>query len=195
MDYEIPRELETSEIKQIVQDYRQAAINALTAGFDDVELHAAFGYPSNQFLVNSVNQRSDEYGGMIDSDPTALYSFLIAELNRLKPSCVHLMQALFPLDDFPTWPKDALAQFGPLIETSIITNCGYDGISAEAILANNKASPISFGTSFIANPDLPERIANDWLLATPDKNTIYGGEMMKVISAIQITGSNDECET
>lgn len=65
--YEIPRALETNEIKQIVQDYKQAAINAVEAGFDGVELHAAFGYLPNQFLVESANQRSDEYGGSIEN--------------------------------------------------------------------------------------------------------------------------------
>jgi N-ethylmaleimide reductase len=66
-DYETPRALQTSEVKQIVQDYRQAALNATEAGFDGVELHAAFGYLPNQFLVESANQRTDEYGGSIES--------------------------------------------------------------------------------------------------------------------------------
>ncbi|MBC7935116.1 MAG: alkene reductase, partial [Rhizobacter sp.] len=66
-DYEVPRALENAEIKQIVQDYKQAAINAVEAGFDGVELHAAFGYLPNQFLVESANQRTDEYGGSIEN--------------------------------------------------------------------------------------------------------------------------------
>jgi N-ethylmaleimide reductase len=62
-DYEIPRPLSTDEIEGIVQTYRQAAINAVEAGFDGVELHAAFGYLPNQFLADSSNQRNDQYGG------------------------------------------------------------------------------------------------------------------------------------
>jgi N-ethylmaleimide reductase len=62
-DYEIPRALSTDEVINIVQDYKQAAINAIAAGFDGVELHAAFGYLPNQFLAESANQRSDQYGG------------------------------------------------------------------------------------------------------------------------------------
>jgi len=62
-DYETPRALSTEEVKNIVQDYKQAAINAIEAGFDGVELHAAFGYLPNQFLAESANQRTDEYGG------------------------------------------------------------------------------------------------------------------------------------
>lgn len=62
-DYEIPRALTLEEVDQIIQDYKQAAINAIEAGFDGVELHAAFGYLPNQFLAESANQRTDQYGG------------------------------------------------------------------------------------------------------------------------------------
>ncbi len=62
-DYEIPRALTLEEINQIIQDYKQAAINAIEAGFDGIELHSAFGYLPNQFLAESSNQRTDQYGG------------------------------------------------------------------------------------------------------------------------------------
>ncbi|SDM52147.1 N-ethylmaleimide reductase [Catalinimonas alkaloidigena] len=64
-DYETPRALTVAEIHQIVHDYGQAAKNALAAGFDGVELHAANGYLSNQFLAESANRRTDAYGGSI----------------------------------------------------------------------------------------------------------------------------------
>ncbi len=66
-DYEVPRALSSEEIKQIIKDYGQAAQNAMEAGFDGVELHAAFGYLPNQFLAESANQRTDEYGGSIEN--------------------------------------------------------------------------------------------------------------------------------
>ncbi|WAC12689.1 alkene reductase [Dyadobacter pollutisoli] len=66
-DYETPEALSLQEIRQIVQDYRQAAINAMEAGFDGVELHAAFGYLPNQFLAESANHRTDDYGGSIEN--------------------------------------------------------------------------------------------------------------------------------
>lgn len=62
-DYETPKELSFQEIKNIIQDFKQASINAIEAGFDGVELHSAFGYLPNQFLAESSNQRTDEYGG------------------------------------------------------------------------------------------------------------------------------------
>lgn len=66
-DYETPRALSTDEIKLIVKDYVQAAKNAIEAGFDGVELHAANGYLPNQFLAESANQRTDEYGGSVEN--------------------------------------------------------------------------------------------------------------------------------
>jgi N-ethylmaleimide reductase len=67
LDYEVPRALETDEVKEVIQDYKQAAINAMRAGFDGVELHAATGYLPNQFLAESSNFRTDEYGGNIEN--------------------------------------------------------------------------------------------------------------------------------
>jgi N-ethylmaleimide reductase len=58
-----PRALETAEIPGIVADFRRAALNALAAGFDGVEIHAANGYLIEQFLRDSTNLRDDRYGG------------------------------------------------------------------------------------------------------------------------------------
>ncbi len=54
-------------IKDIVQDYRNAAARAMDAGFEGVELHAANGYLVDQFLQNGSNQRTDQYGGSIEN--------------------------------------------------------------------------------------------------------------------------------
>ena len=64
--YLTPRELTRAEIRQIIADYAQAAKNAIKAGFDGVEFHAANGYLPQQFLADSSNQRNDEYGGSYD---------------------------------------------------------------------------------------------------------------------------------
>ncbi|GAA3606972.1 alkene reductase [Gibbsiella greigii] len=60
-----PRALKTTEIAGIVRDYADAARNALAAGFDGVELHAANGYLINQFIDSQANARRDEYGGSL----------------------------------------------------------------------------------------------------------------------------------
>ena len=58
-----PRALETEEIPGIIEDYCHAAKDALAAGFDGVEIHAANGYLIEQFLRDSTNKRNDAYGG------------------------------------------------------------------------------------------------------------------------------------
>ncbi len=55
------------EIGDIIEDYRRAAANAMLAGFDGVEIHAANGYLIQQFLSDHSNQRSDLYGGSVEN--------------------------------------------------------------------------------------------------------------------------------
>jgi N-ethylmaleimide reductase len=64
-DYVEARALETSEIPRVVADYVHAAKNAMAAGFDGVQIHAANGYLIDQFLRDNSNFRTDEYGGPI----------------------------------------------------------------------------------------------------------------------------------
>lgn len=59
----MPRALETAEVAQVVQDFAQAAANAIEAGFDGVEIHGANGYLLEQFLNPHSNTRTDQYGG------------------------------------------------------------------------------------------------------------------------------------
>jgi N-ethylmaleimide reductase len=67
VNYETPRALETSEIPGVIDAFRQAAKNALAAGFDGVEVHGANGYLLEQFLQSRSNQRTDQYGGSIEN--------------------------------------------------------------------------------------------------------------------------------
>ncbi|MBB2984965.1 alkene reductase [Terracoccus luteus] len=62
-DYPTPRALETDEIPGLVQEFVHAARQAVAAGLDGVEVHAANGYLPHQFLAPTSNQRTDEYGG------------------------------------------------------------------------------------------------------------------------------------
>ncbi|MGY3591374.1 N-ethylmaleimide reductase [Bradyrhizobium sp. USDA 4341] len=65
--FETPRALETEEITEVVESFRQGAKNAKLAGFDGVELHGANGYLVEQFLQSRTNQRSDRYGGSMEN--------------------------------------------------------------------------------------------------------------------------------
>lgn len=62
-----PRALELHELPGIVNDFRHAAANAIAAGFDGVEIHAANGYLLDQFAKDGANQRTDAYGGSIEN--------------------------------------------------------------------------------------------------------------------------------
>jgi N-ethylmaleimide reductase len=63
--YETPRALRTDEIPELVDSFRRAALNAIAAGFDGVEIHGANGYLLEQFLQSRSNTRPDQYGGSI----------------------------------------------------------------------------------------------------------------------------------
>ncbi len=73
-----PRALETAELAGIVEQYRHAAAQALAAGFDGIEVHAANGYLLDEFLRDGSNQRTDAYGGSVDNRARLLLEVLDA---------------------------------------------------------------------------------------------------------------------
>jgi len=67
------RAMTHEDIRSVIADYRAAAANALAAGFDGVEVHAANGYLIDQFLRDNANFRTDEYGGSIENRTRFLF--------------------------------------------------------------------------------------------------------------------------
>ncbi|MGH8796436.1 MAG: alkene reductase, partial [Caldimonas sp.] len=67
VDVSEPRALRLDELPRIVADYAHAARCAIEAGFDGVEVHGANGYLLDQFMRDSINDRSDRYGGSIEN--------------------------------------------------------------------------------------------------------------------------------
>lgn len=65
--FETPRELEIAEIPDLIESFREAARNAITAGFDAVEIHGANGFLLDQFLQDGSNHRTDAYGGSVEN--------------------------------------------------------------------------------------------------------------------------------
>ncbi|KAJ6798330.1 putative 12-oxophytodienoate reductase 5 isoform X2 [Iris pallida] len=65
VEFTPPRRLRADEIPRVVNDFRLAARNAIEAGFDGVEIHGAHGYLIEQFMKDSANDRTDEYGGSL----------------------------------------------------------------------------------------------------------------------------------
>lgn len=211
-DFETPHELTVDEISQIVRDYGQAARNAMEAGFDGVELHAAFGYLPNQFLAESANARTDAYGGSVEnrnrfvlevmqelvdavgddkagirlsptnaynnienSDPEAQFKPLIEALNEMPLAYIHLMNAMYPLDKYPHYPKNVMETFGSISRHPVIANGGYDRETGKAELAKGIAEMISYGALYLANPDLPRRFELNSELNVPDRATMFAG--------------------
>lgn len=76
-----PRALQVEEMPYLVQQYVRGAKNALTAGFDGVEIHAANGYLLDQFIESSTNRRTDEYGGSIENRSRLLMEVVEAVSN------------------------------------------------------------------------------------------------------------------
>lgn len=76
--YVVPRALDDSEIPTIVEGFRQAARNAIAAGFDGVEVHGANGYLLDQFLRDGTNHRSGPYGGSVENRARLLLEVLEA---------------------------------------------------------------------------------------------------------------------
>lgn len=93
IQHSMPRELTIPEIEDIINDYAQAARNAIAAGFDGVELHGANGYLIEQFIDSQTNQRTDEYGGSLENRLRFLKEVVTAVANAIGKEKVGVRQA------------------------------------------------------------------------------------------------------
>ena len=208
--YAEARPLRADEIPGMLEEYRAAARNAIEAGFDGVQIHAANGYLIDQFLRDNSNFRDDAYGGSIanrvrllrevaqavsdtigadrtgvrlspngnsqganDSNPYGLFDAAAAALSAIGIAYLELREP-GPSGTFgkaevdPVAPTIRAAFRGPLI-----LNSDYDHISGQAQLDSGVADAITFGRTFISNPDLPERFAKQIPLAKDNMATWY----------------------
>ncbi len=76
--FEMPRALETREVREVVEQFRLGAEKAKRAGFDGVEVHGANGYLLDQFLQSGTNQRQDQYGGSVENRARLLFEIMDA---------------------------------------------------------------------------------------------------------------------
>ncbi len=102
-----PRALRDDEIPALIDDYRRAARNAIAAGFDGVEIHAANTYLIEQFLRDSVNERSGPYGGSIENRARLLLEVTHAVIGEIGAGRTGIR--LSPLTTF-TAPRDSNPQ-------------------------------------------------------------------------------------
>jgi len=146
VDLEIPRALETSEIPEIIAQFRQAAVNAQQAGFDGVELHGAFGYLIDQFLQDGSNQRQDKYGGSIENRARFLLEVVEAVTQVWGGDCVGIK--LSPSNTFYGMvDSDPQATFGYVIKALNNFNLAYIHLM--------EANEVDLSTREVINPVLP----------------------------------------
>jgi 2,4-dienoyl-CoA reductase-like NADH-dependent reductase (Old Yellow Enzyme family) len=200
--YVVPRALENGELPGVVESFRRGAENAKAAGFDGVEIHGANGYLLDQFLQDGSNKRTDRYGGSIenrarltlevtdavvsvwgagrvgmhlaprgdshdmgDSDLPATFGYVARELGRRKIAFLCARESLTEPRLGPALKKD----FGGVF----VANEGFTPETAAATLAAGEADTVAFGKLFIANPDLPRRIALNAPLSRWNSATFY----------------------
>jgi N-ethylmaleimide reductase len=95
-----PRALTTDEVGGVVDQFRQAARNAMAAGFDGIEVHGANGYLVEQFLRDSCNDRTDRYGGSIENRARFLIEVMTAVCEEIGPGRVGLrLSPVTPAND------------------------------------------------------------------------------------------------
>jgi len=200
--YPVPRALELDEIPGVIEAYRQGAEFAQAAGFDGVELHGANGYLLDQFLQDSTNLRTDEYGGPIENRARLLLEATDAAISvwgrdrvgvHLAPRRdAHDMGDSNPAATFGYVAKaldqrgiafifarehQAADSLGPDLRKAFggvyIANEGFTGESAQAALDAGIADAVAFGKAFISTPDLPERLRTGTPLNDLNPATIY----------------------
>ena len=216
MPIEIPRALETSEIPSIIGTFRQAAVNAMEAGFDGVEVQGANSHLIEEFLEDGTNQRTDayggtrenrvrfllniveevasaigpdrvgvrlspfgQYGGIRDSNPLDLFTFVIGQLDKRGIAYLHLIEAkgseMGLTDELHEDAVNNAALFREMFHGPLISAAAYTPESAAACIEQKHADAIAFGRLFIANPDLVGRIKEGRPLNAYDRSTFYGG--------------------
>jgi 2,4-dienoyl-CoA reductase-like NADH-dependent reductase (Old Yellow Enzyme family) len=198
-----PRALETDEIAGIVEAYRKGAENAKLAGFDGVEVHGANGYLLDQFLQDSSNKRTDNYGGSIENRARLLLEVTDAVISvwgagrvgmHLAPRAdAHDVGDSQRADTFGyvatelgkrgiafICAREAQADdsLGPQLKRQFggvyITNEQFSQQSATKALAEGVADAVAFGVPYIANPDLVARFKQNAPLNEAKPELFYG---------------------
>jgi N-ethylmaleimide reductase len=123
--YVTPRALESAEIPGIVEQFRQGAANAKTAGFDGVEVHAAHGYLLDQFLRDKTNLRADRYGGSPTNRARLLVEVMAAVAGEwgAERVGVHLSPTNLAFNDISD--SDPPATFSTVVRTLDQLGLGY----------------------------------------------------------------------
>ena len=115
VDVSEPRALELEELPGIINDFRQAAANAIKAGFDGVEIHGANGYLLDQFAKDGANLRDDAYGGSIVNRARLLLEVASAVASEIGPRCTGIrISPVSPANGITS--SDPQAQFDYIVD-------------------------------------------------------------------------------
>ena len=202
-EFVTPRALELSEIPAVIEAYRKGAENAKAAGFDGVEIHGANGYLIDQFLQDSTNHRTDEYGGSIENRARFMLEVTDAVVSVWGADRVGMHIA--PRGDaHDMGDSDPAAVFGyvarelgkrklaflcareshdkpalgPALKQAFggvfIANEGFTAESAREAISSGKVDAVAFGKAAIANPDWVARMRVGAPLNPPNPETFYG---------------------
>lgn len=119
------------------------------------------------------------FNGMADSDPASLYRYVGAALAERGLAYLHVVEPRADQQSDVNAIDAAAADAGALLKQAfagpVISAGGYVGATARAALQEHRADAIAFGRLFIANPDLPRRLAEAAPMNRYDRTTFYGG--------------------
>lgn len=120
-----------------------------------------------------------DVGDMADSDPAALYTYVITKLSQQGIAYLDLIEpqvrAGLTAEKNLAAPESVCTLFRPMFTGPLIASGGFTTQTAEAALNAGIADLVGFGRMFIANPDLPKRLVSGAALNEPNPKTIYGG--------------------
>jgi N-ethylmaleimide reductase len=111
----------------------------------------------------------NSYNSMIDSDPIGLTTWLAKNLNDFNLAYLHVMRG----DFFQQQAADVLTPAREHYKGVLVANMGYTALEAAEAIEAGKLDAVAFGSSFLANPDLPERFKLNAPLNKPDSATFY----------------------
>lgn len=111
----------------------------------------------------------NSYNSMIDSDPVAITTYIAQQCSTRGIAYLHVMRS----DFFQAQQGDVLTPARQHFKGTLISNMGYTADEAEQAITEGKLDAVAFGTSFLANPDLPARIAAKAPLNAPNPAKFY----------------------
>uniref|UniRef100_A0A452XJL5 NADH:flavin oxidoreductase/NADH oxidase N-terminal domain-containing protein n=1 Tax=Aegilops tauschii subsp. strangulata TaxID=200361 RepID=A0A452XJL5_AEGTS len=175
-EFSPPRRLTVEEIPALVDDFRKAARNAIDAGFDGVEIHGANGYIIEQFLKDSANDRTDEYGGSLENRcrfALEVVDAVVKELNDHDILYIHMIEPRMAIVDGRRVVPKRLLPYREAFKGTFVANGGYDREEGGKVVAEGYTDLVAFGRLFLANPDLPNRFEVGADLNKYDRMTFY----------------------